>query len=126
MAIESQLNQHEIDLLMESINTGTDSFDVSRVESSLPNVLNKKIKTVRSYISRYFFRLINASSYDEIKEARWAFHYEAFSLWCSKKGISKDDYYILMRKEMKKRNLMYIDTNPPGYKLVRILPLKKN
>jgi len=63
-----------------------------------------------------------AMCYDQerIDEAIRDLHNEMFGLWCANRGIDKKDYFSIMKKEIKRRGLRYISSNPPGYKLVKI------
>jgi hypothetical protein len=115
-----QLNQAEIDQILQALEGGETSFDINQkvAAASIDNA--RKAKDVKACIERYYFAMAAKEDLYKIKEARRDLHIAGFSLWCSNRGISKDEYYSIMKKEMKKRGLRYVSSNPSGYKLVRI------
>jgi len=124
---EGNLKQAEIDHLLERIQ-GTSGFSAADFEDA-DNAVDKlaiaqkkinKAKTVRALADRLYFAMDMRSDPETIEEARRDLHSEAFGLWCANRGIDKNDYYSIIKKELKRRGLRYVSANPPGFKLVKI------
>jgi len=116
------LRQDEIDHLLESIQGSSDFETIDNTTNKLNAAITviKRAKTVYALSNRLYFAMATRADYDTIKEARRDLHTEAFGLWCANRGIEKNDYYAIIKRELKKRGLRYINTNPPGYKLVKV------
>jgi hypothetical protein len=115
------LRQDEIDHLMENIKDGIDLNNDAIYKADMSVATIKRAKTVRALTNRLCFAMITRANDETIKEAGRDLHNEMFGLWCANRRIEKSDYYSIVRKELKKRNLRFISANPPGCKLVRII-----
>jgi len=117
---ELTLKQDEIDHLMESIQGSADigSTDNTYDDLEWGKAIVRKSKTIRALSNRLYFAMATHADPWIIKEAKNDLHNEAFGLWCLKRKIDKSDYYAIIKRELKKRNLRFIRNNPPGFKLV--------
>jgi len=118
----ADLRQDEIDHLLESIQGTTDfqSIDDTANKINAAQKTEKIAKKVQALAGRLYFAMATRADFETILEARRDLHNEAFGLWCANRGIDKNDYYAIIRRELKKRGLRFTQKNPPGYKLVKI------
>ena len=101
------LSQADIDRLMASIGSEPSEIDADEAEAiKLHAERHRKIRKQLAYaLKRYDFALQSNEPHHVIKEQRDAVHYYAFKNWLMSKRMDKDQYYALMRKEMKKRGM---------------------
>ena len=99
-----QLSQSDIDILTSQYLSET-GVDASIVLKETENIDSKsKSKTMLSMLKRLEYARENESFY-KVREARKSLHIAAFDLWLSRKGMTRNEYYALMNKELKKRGL---------------------
>ena len=104
---DADLSQYDIDRLLETINsepseTAIDDAEERRLYDEQHKNLGKQLA---SAIKRYDFALQNNEPHHVIRELREALHYYAFKNWLMSKKMDKEQYYTLIRKEMKKRGM---------------------
>jgi hypothetical protein len=99
---QEKMSQEEIDrLIMNSLSP--QEMDFSSITSEADQTLLKpKYQTLLTELRRLEFAR-NALSFEEQKEARYALHCAAFALWLARKGMTRNDYYNLINRELKKR-----------------------
>jgi hypothetical protein len=110
---EANLKQDEIDHILDSLK-GADGYDavgstLDKANAALAIV--KKAKAVYALMERLYFTMATRADLEAVKEARHDLHCEAFGLWCANKGIGKDDYYAIIRRELKRRGLRYVSAD---------------
>jgi len=113
------LKQDEIDHLLDSLKNTAD-FDETALKVNSSEIVIKKAKTVRALTNRLYFAMAMRASSEVISYAKQDLHNEMFGLWCANRGIEKNDYYTLIKKELKRRGLRYVSSNPSGFKLVKV------
>ena len=101
------LSQADIDRLMASF--GNEPSEIAAEEAEAIKLRAERCrrlyKQLMSAIKRYGEAMENGEPEHVVRELRQAWHYYAFKNWLEKKEIDKDQYYALMRKEMKKRGM---------------------
>ena len=101
---EEKLSQSEIDLLMQSFHSGSDYNTVEDAQTKIDRH-RKLYKKLRYAIKRYYTAMENGYSFEAVNEARRNMHHYAFKNWLAHREMDRQQYYELMRKEMKKRGI---------------------
>jgi hypothetical protein len=115
------LGQDDIDHLLANLRDGTSfEFDDSAGKVDAATVI-KKAKAVKALMNKLNFVMAMRLDHNTIRDISRDLHNEMFGLWCANHGITKDDYFVIIKRELRKRKLHFVSTNPPGYKLVRVL-----
>ena len=104
---DEKLSQAEIDFIFATINSAPDDVkEIDAKDIELHYNQHKKLyRQLASAQKRYEFAMECGASYSEIQELRRDLHYYAFRNWLMHKWMDKEQYYALMRKEMKKRGM---------------------
>jgi len=92
-----KLSQNEIDHLTQAFHSGSD-YNALEDEQAKIDRHRKLYKEYQRSVKRYFTAMEN--------EARRNMHHYAFKNWLEHRGMDRQQqYYELMRKEMKKRGM---------------------
>jgi len=118
---QQDLSQDEIDHLTESLQGAA---DIDPIETEVTtteklDALKRKSKNVHTLSKRLYYLMMVRADFDKVNDARRDLHNAKFGLWCANRSMEKKDYYLMIKKELKKRGLLYVSVNPPGYKLMR-------
>jgi len=99
-----KLSQSEIDLLTQTFHSGSD-YNALEDEQAKIDRHRKLYKELQRAIKRYFTAMENGYSFEVVNEARRNMHHYAFKNWLEHRGMDRQQYYALIRKEMKKRGM---------------------
>jgi len=110
MNSNEKLSQAEIDLFLEAYNNASGKpveANLNDIEAAkLRNKQHGKVyKQLLSALKRYEYALESRAPYNEIQEQRRNVHFYAFKNWLMHKRLDKEQFYDLIRKEIKKREL---------------------
>jgi len=100
------LSQDQIDNLMKDISMG--EFENTAIDDLLtplnPEDVKFKYNTIKTAKLRLDYSYYH-NTHEETKDAANNLHYAGFDNWLLKKGITRQEYYILMNKEAIKRGM---------------------
>jgi len=99
-----KLSQNEIDHLTQAFHSGSD-YNALEDEQAKIDRHRKLYKELQRAIKRYFTAMENGYSFEVVNEARRNMHHYAFKNWLEHRGMDRQQYYELIRKEMKKRGM---------------------
>jgi len=102
---DDDLSQYDIDRLFENIANEPSNDGIEETTKKHDERLRNLGKQLASAVKRYDFALQNGEPYHIIKAHRDAMHYYAFKNWLMKRNMDKEQYYALVRKEMRKRGM---------------------
>ena len=110
MTDDEILSQTEIDFIFEAFNNAPGevaevSFDDKEADRLHYERHRKLYKQLVSTQKRYEDAMECRAPHSEIQERRRDLHCYAFRNWLMCRRMSKEQYYALMRKEMKKRGM---------------------
>jgi len=106
--MQEKMSQEEIDKLMQNIGLGEIEDPMNSIPHSVlnPEECKYKYNAIVAAKARYEHALLNGSL-DDAEEARKNLHRAAFSNWLLKHNMTKNEYYELMNRELKRRGYLF-------------------